>query len=405
MITYLQRLTAERDSLTQAATELTDRAAREERDVTETERASLAGWSQRCGEIDAQLTEYNAQAESQRAYARLRAELEHDDDAPPAGPPARRTSARLETRAWGDVFIASPAFQTYPGAGTSARVEVPFDLEQRAAIETGDLGTAVPPFTYMRAPAATSTPLLDVVGKVTTSSGAVQWVNWAPQPQTGPAATAEGEAKPEAVMTPTVESDALLTYAHWKGITRQALEDIPQIRSLVEGRLRQGLLVALEGAVVAALNAATIPPVTGSAAGGDTLLGTIRVGAATVEAAGYRPNAVLLNPADFAALDIAVMGGTLGGPVAQTGYWGLRPIGVPGVPAGTAYVGDFQTAVQLFTRAAAEVFLSDSHADYFIRNILLLLAEIRALATVPDPSAAAKCTVGVVAAGAASSGR
>jgi HK97 family phage major capsid protein len=402
MITYLSRLTQERDSLTQAATELADRAAADERDLTDTEQLSMRGWQERCAAIDAQLTEYNAQAESQRAYARLRDQLTAPDADPPGGPPTRtRTSPAVETRGWGDLFVGSDAFQNYPGAGTSRRVEVPWEF--RAAIDSGaDMGLA--PFTYTRAPAATSTPLLDVVGKVTTSSGAIQWVNWAPTPQTGPDVTPEGDPKPEATMTPTVVSDSLDTYAHWKGITRQALEDIPQIRSVVEGRLRQGLMVALEGAVVAALNAATIPPVTGSAAGGDTLLGTIRVGAATVEAAGYRPNAVLLNPADFAAMDIAIMGGTLGGPVTGTGYWGLRPISVPGVPAGTAYVGDFQTAVVLFTRAAAEVFLTDSHADYFIRNILLLLAEIRALATVPDPAAAAKCTVGAVTTG-ASAGR
>lgn len=396
MITYLRRLTDERDTLTQAATELAERAAREDRDLTSTEQDSMRGWQTRCADIDTQLAEYNSQAESQRAYARLREHL----DTSAADDLERRTvpTVRLEQRApqgWGDLFVASGAFANYRGAGTSERVEVPMGLEQRAAIESGDLGTAVPPYTYSRPAAATVSPLLDVVGKVTTSSGAVQWVNWTPATQAGPAVTPEGEAKPEAVMAPTVVPGALETYAHWKGITRQALEDVPQIRSVVEGRLRQGLVVALEGAIATAIGAAPIPPVTGSAAASDTLLGVIRVGVGTVQAAGYQPNAVLLNPADFADMDIAIMGGTLGGPSVGGSYWGLRPIAVPGVPAGTAYVGDFQAAVQLFTRGNAEVYLTDSHADYFIRNILLLLAEIRALATVPDPAAAAECTVGV----------
>ena len=43
--------------------------------------------------------------------------------------------------------------------------------------------------------------------------------------------------------------------------------------------------------------------------------------------------------------------------------------------------------------AQAEVFMTDSHDDYFVRNLLLLLAETRALATVPDPAAIAECTV------------
>jgi HK97 family phage major capsid protein len=397
MITYLSRLASERDNLTNAATELADKAAKEERDLTSTEQDSLRSWQTRCAEIDAQLTEYNAQAESARAYARLRDALEHEPD--PATPARVQTREALEPRGWGDLFVESPAFRDYPGAGTSRRVEVPFELETRAAIGIGTYPAAAQfPYVYTPAQYQYQSPLLEVVGKVTTSAGSVQWVQWAPNPQAAASVVAEGVAKPEAAMTQTVVSDSLDTYAHWKEITRQALEDIPQIRSTVENRLRQGIVVALEEAVATALNAAPIPPVTGSAAGGDTLLGTIRSGIATVQAAGYgNPNAVLLNPADWADIDLAIMAGTLGGPSVNSGFWGMRAVAVPSVPAGTAYVGNFQTAVQLFTRASAEVFMTDSHADNFIRNILLILAEIRALATVPDPAAAAKCTVGAVA--------
>src|SRR5215472_16083362 len=138
MLTYLRRLTDERDSLTQSATDITERAAREERDVTDTERASLTTMQTRCAEIDTQLTEYNAQAESQRAYARLRDSLVDDDDGPPAGPPqSRRMQQRqAETpRGWGDLFVESDAFRNYVGAGSSARVELPGDgvVERRDA--------------------------------------------------------------------------------------------------------------------------------------------------------------------------------------------------------------------------------------------------------------------------------
>jgi len=391
MITYLTRLTTERDSLTQAATDLADKAAREDRDLTDTEQTSMRQWSQRCAEIDTQLTEYNAQAESQRAYARLRSELEPADDVAPVRARAA-TSSQVETRGWGDLFVESDAFRDYPGAGTSRRVEMPFELEQRAAITIGGAaGTALPPFMYSTAGYTYASPLLDVVGKVTTSANAVSYVTWAPNPQAAASVVAEEAAKPEAVMTPTAVSDTLDTYAHWKGITRQALEDIPQIRSLVENRLRQGIVVALETAVMAALTAATIP--TATVPVGGSLLGAIRAGVGTVQAAGYgMPNAVLLNPADWAALDIATVGNA-GGASGQTSFWGMRAVAVPGLTAGTAYVGNFQTAVQLFSRGTTEVFLTDSHSDYFIKNILVLLAEIRALATVPDPAAAAECSV------------
>lgn len=395
MLTYLQRLASERDSLTGAATELADRAATEDRDLSSTEADSMRAWQTRCAEIDGQLTEYNAQAESARAYATLRAELDKPE------PELARRSATPEPAAagWGERFITSDAFREYPGAGTSRRVELPFDLETRASISLSDtLGQL--PFTYTPATFAYASPLLDVVGKVTTSQNAVQWVQWAPNPQAAASVVAEEALKPEAVMAPNVTSDTLDTYAHWKGITRQALEDLPQIRSTVENRLRQGLVVALEGAVSAALGAATLPQAVGPLA--DGLLGAIRIGVAEVQGNGYgNPNAVLLNPADWASLDIATIGNA-GGASGQAGFWGMRAVAVPSVPAGTAYVGNFATAVQLFTRGSAEVLMTDSHADFFIRNVILLLAEIRALATVPDPGAAAECTVGATAAASSS---
>jgi hypothetical protein len=124
------------------------------------------------------------------------------------------------------------------------------------------------------------------------------------------------------------------------------------------------------------------------------MLASIRTGIATVQGAGFAsPNAILLNPADAAAIDVEVMTGGLNGPVTVGSYWGVPYVPSNSVPAGTAYVGDFGVGVQLFNRGQAEVYMTDSHADYFVRNMLLLLAETRALATVPDPAAIAECTV------------
>jgi HK97 family phage major capsid protein len=390
MITYLSRLTSERDSLTESATTLAETAAREERDLTSTEQDSLRSWQTRCAEIDGQLTEYNAQAESARAYSRLREELSTRDEETPTPTRPARTSSALELRGWGDLFVESEAFENYPGSGTSRRVTVPFELEERAAITLGGQPAGLlPPYNYTPAAYTYQSALLDVVGKVTTSANAVQWLQWSPNPPDAAPIVAEGDLKPEAAFTETLASDSLDTYAHWKAISRQALEDRPQIRSLVEGRLRTGIVVALEDAIATSLNAAPIPPVMG-----EGLLQSIRSGVATVQSAGYgAPNAVLLNPADWAALDLQTVGNAGGTPM-QSGFWGLRAVAVPSVPEGTAYVGNFGTAVQLFTRGTVDVFMTDSHADYFVRNLLLLLAEIRALATVPDPQAAAKCTVG-----------
>ena len=125
-----------------------------------------------------------------------------------------------------------------------------------------------------------------------------------------------------------------------------------------------------------------------------------------MQAAGYaNPNAVLFNPADYAALDISVMRETNLGPQTGAGFWGIRPIAVPGLAVGTAYVGDFQAGVQIFDRGSTTVYLTDSHADYFIKNIVLLLAEIRALVAVTEPAAIAEVTAGTEVVAASTSAR
>ena len=124
------------------------------------------------------------------------------------------------------------------------------------------------------------------------------------------------------------------------------------------------------------------------------LMTGIRVAIGNVQSRGYaNPNAVLLNPADFADLDVAVMGATNNGPVRTGSVWGVPAIAVGAIPAGTAYVGDFSTAVTLFARDTVSAYMSDSHNDFFIKNLLVILAEQRALVAVTEPQAAESVTV------------
>lgn len=382
MITYLKKLQDERDQLTAHATSIAEKAAAEERDLTDTEQNTLREMQTRCAVLDGQLTEYNAQAESQRAYARLRESITTPDE--PERP--SRTPA-IQTNSWGDLFVESTEFRSYHGMGTSGRVEVPWDT--RAEIALDDIPASLTrPYFYQQVTKSETTPLINAVANITVGGNTVEWVEWVPATAPNAPVVAEGALKPEMALSATPHSDTLDTYAHWKAITRQALEDIPQIRSIVESRLRQGLLNALDAAITTALNGGTYTGVSNA----DLLTG-VRLGLATVQGQGYgNPNVVVLNPADLAAIDISVMGSTMSGPTLQTSAWGLSFIPAAGVAVGTAYVGDLDAAVQLFRRSTATVMASESHADYFIRNLVLLLAEIRALAVVSEPNALVEVT-------------
>ena len=392
MLTYARQLTTERESLTASAVSLTDAAATESRDLTETEQASLHSWSERCAAIDAQLGTLDEQMQSQRAYAQLRSRLDVTEADP-------EPSRELQTRGvpvpqdWGSLFVGSEAFRNYNGRGSSGEVSLPGLFTRAAAdpITVSGFPGGLPPYYFTPTPWKMTTPLLEALGKISTNSGTVQWYAW-PGAYPTAAVVAEGTPKPPADFEPTPHTDALETYAHYKAISRQALEDIPQVQSIVENALRGGILTALEAAAAAALGlpANGIPATTNP-----DLLAGIRVAVGNVQSRGYaQPNAVLLNPADFAELDLAVMAATVNGPQRTGSVWGVPAIAVGAIPAGTAYVGDFSTAVTLFARDQVSAFMTDSHDDYFVRNLLVILAEQRALVAVTEPQAAEQVTVG-----------
>jgi len=384
MLTYLKNLQRDRDALTAAANTLAERAGNEDRQLTDTERASILEWGEKCKDLDKQIEDFNTQLESQRAYARLREHLEeHGADHDEPTHVERRPAAPLSA---GQRFVESDEFRSYTGRGQSRAVELAdyVPIAERAVITTADL--AIPNFVLPpRVQDINFPPLLDIVDVVSVSAGVVEWVTISGDPQAQ--VVAEGAAKPEAVLTFTPTQAPLDTLAHWVQITRQALEDASYIRSVVEGKLRRGITLAIADAIQDAIVAATLP----TAAGAD-LLAAIRVGIGTVQSNGYMPNAVVLNPADWAALDVAVMGGTLGGPTVGQTFWGLRVVPSKWQTAGVALVGDFRAGVVWFDRNVSSVFMSDSHADLFIKNTLVILAETRGKAAVPEPLALCECS-------------
>ena len=381
---YLDRLLDERVSATGVITNLHERAAADNRDLTEMERSEISRLQERCLQLDGLLTEHEAQSSSARAFAELQARIESSRE---------RTDSRLATqtapgrqpeqRSAGQVVTESTSFQNYGGRGQMAPVEVTnfLGMEERAVILSTAL--AIQPFIWSNTVRQPPMPLLDVVNHVQVSSGVVEWVESGADPVA--AVVAEGTAKPEATLTFTPKTATLDTIAHWVQITRQALSDAPYMRSLIEGKLRNGLARKVQADLVTLLNGAVLQNAVDA-----NLTTAIRKAIGVVEAQGYNPNAVLLNPADFASIDVAAGTAAAKGPERTNSYWGLTPVAVPGLTAGVAIVGDFKEGVTLFDRGVADVFVTDSHASLFISNILVILAEGRFKSAITDPLALAE---------------
>lgn len=212
---------------------------------------------------------------------------------------------------------------------------------------------------------------------------------------------AGGGYKPESAFTTERQTAVVKTIAHWIPATKRALSDASQIMTLIDNFLEYGLEEELEDQMISGdasgENFDGIGHVSGtqSQAWDTDLFTTTRKAKTKVRVIGRaRPNGYALNPADVERLDLLqdnegryYFGGPVGvGTSSQTGLWGLPVIESEAVPAGVGYVGDWTKAI-LWNRQQASISITDSHADFFVRNLVAILAEMRAAFGVIQPSA------------------
>jgi HK97 family phage major capsid protein len=259
----------------------------------------------------------------------------------------------------------------------------------------------------------------DVVTNGTTTSDTVEYVrvtsvtnNAAPVPEatSSAAPTAPGGAgalvnnagggyKPESGLALAKITTPVKTIAHWMPVTKRALSDAAQIRTLIDAFLRYGLEEELEDQMIQGDNTGENFEGLGTVSGvqaqaWDTnALTTTRKAKTKVRTVGRSmANAYLLNPTDVETLDLLQDNEAryyFGGPGSTGGagtLWGLPVIETEAVPAGTGYVGDFRKAI-LWDREQATIQMTDSHLDFFVRNLVAILAEMRAAFGVIQPNA------------------
>lgn len=262
----------------------------------------------------------------------------------------------------------------------------------------------------------------DLIGSGTTGSDTVEYVrqgtrtnNAAPVAEattaerpthdttTGePILPAGGGYKPESAFTLEKVTEAVRTIAHWIPATKRALSDAGQIRTLIDNFLRFGLEEELEDQMVTGdgtgenftgiLNTAGTTVQTFQSAETEVgpLMATALKGKTKVRTVGRaRPIGYVFNPEDWEKIQLERLrknpnNEALAGAVPT--LHGLPVSESEAFPVGTGMVADFRLAV-LWDREQAAVQVSDSHADFFIRNLVAILAELRAAFGVLRPAA------------------
>src|SRR5207244_293993 len=99
---------------------------------------------------------------------------------------------------------------------------------------------------------------------------------------------------------------------------------------------------------------------------------------------GFNSTGIIMNPLDAETIWLsrengdgtgAYLFGAPNNPGPRT-LWGLPVAETPAMPAGTALVGNLRAAI-FWLREGAQVVASDSHVDFFTRNLVAVLAEMR----------------------------
>ncbi len=201
----------------------------------------------------------------------------------------------------------------------------------------------------------------------------------------------QGAAKPESALTFSQYNVPIETIAHFIKVSNQLLADAPAVVSYIDNFLRYGLeeridLQLLKGdgvspnlsGILKAGNFTAFTPTTGA-----NLVESINKAKYALWALGYAPDTVIVNPANWAAMEMAREGaGTgaylYGAPGTNAGMnpFGLRVVLSANMTLGQFAVGQFARSSMLWERQGITVEMGYVNDD-FTKNLVTIRAETR----------------------------
>ena len=216
--------------------------------------------------------------------------------------------------------------------------------------------------------------------------------------------------KPQSSFSFVGEQAPVRTLAHWEAAHRNVLADEPQLRSIIDNELMYGLRLLEDNQILngdgagenllGVLNTPNIQEYAWSDGAttpvADTKADAIRRAATLSFLAYYEPSGIVLHPNDWEDIELTkdeqgqylvAVSVAMGG---EPRVWRMPVVDTPAITEGTALVGAFGTAAQLYDREQASIRISEQHSDFFVRNAIVILAEQRLALAVKRPEAFVK---------------
>jgi HK97 family phage major capsid protein len=211
--------------------------------------------------------------------------------------------------------------------------------------------------------------------------------------------------KPQTTLQFAGEQTPVRTIAHWEAAHRNVLADEPQLRGIIDNELLYGLRLVEDAQILSGsgtgqdlrgiLNTPGIQNYLWSAGATtpvpDNKADAIRRAATLAFLAQYQPTGVVLHPNDWEDIELSkdnngqyllAVSIALGG---EQRVWRMPVVDTPAMPEGTALVGAFGLGATLYDREEANIRVAEQHADFFLRNAVVILAEERLALSVRRP--------------------
>ena len=297
---------------------------------------------------------------------------------------------------------------------TRDKVEVEFSakgyLGAKAVTDVGGSGGPLLTDDYLpgiQAPGQRRLTIRDLIMGGTTSKGSITYMKelavvGAPDYQ-----LTQGARKAEVDFTFEQVTDQVATVAEFVKIARQMMDDVPALRSYIQGRMRFLVEQKLEDEILSGTGVGnrihgvnpqadafdpTLDGTLGLPASGAHVLDVLGVAAYQVSLSHFQADGFVINPRE--GWRLRFLKDTQGRYLfssPDTGSPNLRPWGIPAVesfgqPVDTFTAGAWMAAAQLFMRENVTARLSTENEDDFVRNLVTLLVELRAALAVYRPS-------------------
>lgn len=241
----------------------------------------------------------------------------------------------------------------------------------------------------------------DIIPQASTSSNLVQFTSESaftnaarPQGDVSPVGNGEGELKAESAMTFTLSNAPVQTIAHWIPASRQVLSDASLLQGHISTRLIYGLKLEEESEILTGDGGAnTLNGVNNQAAAFShgstnlTILDTLLKALLQVSLSNYEASAFILHPLDW--YNAMLLKDTQGrylfsDPQSMVAprLWAKPVVATQSQTQGMFTAGAFSLGAQIWDREDATVRVSENVNDYFIRNMVAILAEERLALTV-----------------------